>query len=128
MPGLDGTGPVGYGPITGRRGGYCRSGTPLRRAFYRAEPIRRGSGIGGFGRGFRWQYLETGLPRWARTSDIDPSFRAEDKAILQKTLEMEVKALEEQLNDLKAYLESLMLDKPDESEEVNSDATLDRSQ
>jgi hypothetical protein len=84
--------------------------------------------MGGFGRGFRWQYLETGLPRWERTSAIDPSFRAEDKAILQKTLEMEVKALEEQLNDVKAYLESLMLDKHDESDEVNPDATLDRSQ
>ncbi|MGZ5503012.1 MAG: DUF5320 domain-containing protein [Halobacteriota archaeon] len=121
MPGLDGTGPVGGGPLTGRRGGYCRSGIPLRRAFYRAGPIRRGSGMGGFGRGFRWQYLETGLPRWERISAIDPSFRAEDKAILQETLEMEVKALEEQLNDVKAYLESLMLDKPDKSEEVNSD-------
>jgi hypothetical protein len=84
--------------------------------------------MGGFGRGFRWQYLETGLPLWARTSAKDPSVRAEGKAILQETLEMEIKALEEQLNDMKAYLESLMLDKPDKSEEVSSDTTLESSE
>jgi Family of unknown function (DUF5320) len=127
MPGLDGTGPVGYGPLTGRRGRYCRSGIPLRRAFYRAGPIRQGSGMRGSGRGFRWQYLETGLPLWARTSAKDPSFPADDKAILQKSLELEVKALEEQLNDVKAYLESLKL-KDKESEEVNSDTTLESSE
>ncbi len=128
MSGFDGTGPSGYGPLSGRRGGHCRSGLPLRRAFYRAGPIRRGAGMGGFGRGFRWQYLETGLPRWERTSVIDPSFLTEDKDILQETLEMEVKALEEQLNDVKAYLESLKLDKPDKSEEVNPDATSERGE
>jgi Family of unknown function (DUF5320) len=127
MPGLDGTGPGGYGPQTGRRGGYCRGGLPLRRAFYRAGPVRRGSGMGGVGRGFRWQYLETGLPRWARTSAIDPSVRAEEKAVLQNSLELEVKALEEQLSDMKAYLESLKL-KDEESEEVNSDADLESSE
>jgi Family of unknown function (DUF5320) len=126
MPGLDRTGPLGYGPMSGRRGGYCRSGIPLRRSFYRAGPVR-GSGMGGYGRGFRRQYLETGLPRWARTSEIDPSVRAEDKAIPQETLELEVKALEEQLNEMKAYLESLKL-KDEESEKVNSDTTLERSE
>ena len=49
-------------------------------------------------------------------------------AALQTALEQEVKALEEQLNDVKAYLESLILEKRDESAEVNSDTTLDRSE
>src|SRR5665647_839245 len=126
MPGLDGTGPLGHGSLSGRRGGYCRNSIPLRRAFNEAGPIRRGTGMGGFGRGFRRQYLETGLPRWARTSAMDPPFRTEDRAALQTALEQEVKALEEQLNDVKAYLESLIREKRDESAEVNSDTTLDR--
>ena len=71
MPGFDGTGPLGDGPSSGRRDGRCRDSIALKRAFYGAEPIRRGSGMGGFGRGYRWQYLETGLPRSARTLEAD---------------------------------------------------------
>ncbi len=52
MPGFDGTGPSGYGPLSGRRGGRCRGSFALRRGDG-AEPIRRGSGIGEFGRGYR---------------------------------------------------------------------------
>jgi|SRR5665647_720187 hypothetical protein len=126
MPGLDRTGPLGYGPQSGRRGGYCRNSIPLRRALFEAGPIRRGSGMGGFGRGFRRQYLETGLPRWARSLGTSTPSQTEDRAALQTALEREVKALEEQLNDVKAYLESLIREKSDESEEVNSDTTLDR--
>jgi hypothetical protein len=59
---------------------------------------------------------------------MDPPFRTEDRAALQTALEQEVKALEEQLNDVKAYLESLIREKRDESAEVNSDTTLDRSE
>jgi Family of unknown function (DUF5320) len=128
MPGFDGTGPLGYGPLSGRRGGYCRGSVALRRGFYGAEPIRRGSGMGGFGRGYRWQYLETRLPRWARTLGTGTPSQAEDRAALQAALEREVKALEEQLSDVKAYLESLILEKRDESEDANVDPTLDRSQ
>jgi Family of unknown function (DUF5320) len=82
--------------------------------------------MGGFGRGFRRQYLETGLPRWARSLGTSTPSQTEDRAALQTALEREVKALEEQLNDVKAYLESLIREKSDESEEVNSDTTLDR--
>jgi hypothetical protein len=128
MPGFDGTGPVGYGPLSGRRGGRCRGSIAFRRGFYGAWPIRRGSGLGGFGRGYRWQYLETGLPRWARTLETDEPFRTEDRAALQIALEREAKALEEELNEVKAYLKSLKVENHKESEEANADATLDRSQ
>jgi len=128
MPGLDRTGPLGNGALSGRRGGNCGSGIPLRRAFYGDGPIRRGSGMGGFGRGFRWQYIETGLPRWVSTPAMDPPLQTEDKAALKTALELEVKALEEQLNDVKAYLKSLKLETRDESEEVNLDTTLERSE
>ncbi|MGZ4864835.1 MAG: DUF5320 domain-containing protein [Halobacteriota archaeon] len=126
MPGLDRTGPSGYDPLNGRRGGYCRGSIPLRRAFYESGSVRQGSGMGGFGRGFRWQYLETGQPRWARTSAKDPSVRAEETVILPNSLEREVEGLEEQLNDVKAYLESLKLATRGDSEGVTSDTTLER--
>lgn len=47
MPGGDGTGPMGYGPMTGRAAGFC-AGSPV--------PGYRNAGRGGFwgrGRGFR---------------------------------------------------------------------------
>ncbi len=128
MPSLDGTGPLGYGSLRGRRGGYCRNSIPLRRAFSEAGSIRRGSGMGGFGRGFRWQYLETGQPRWTRTLGTGMSSQTEDMAALQTELEQEVKALEEQLNDVKSCLESLKLETSDESEEINSDTVLEKSE
>jgi hypothetical protein len=128
MPGFDGTGPLGDSPLSGRRGGRCRGSIALRRASYGAEPIRRGSGRGGFGRGFRRQYLETGLPRWARTLETDASSRTGDRAAMLTELERTARALEEELNDVKTRLESLKLKNREESEEVNEDQTLDRSQ
>ncbi len=68
MPGGDGTGPMGMGPMTGRAAGYCAGyGMPGY-----ANPIPgRGFGMGwgrGGGRGWRWRhwYYATGLPGWAR--------------------------------------------------------------
>jgi hypothetical protein len=43
-------------------------------------------------------------------------------------LERTARALEEELKDVKARLESLKLENHEESEEVNADPTLDRSQ
>ena len=43
MPGLDGTGPLGSDPLTGRGLGPCGRGLAFRR---------------GFGRGFSWRYVE----------------------------------------------------------------------
>ncbi len=84
--------------------------------------------MGGFGRGYRWQYLETGLPRWARTLETDAPSRTGDTAALLTALERTARALAEELNDVKARLESLKLENREESEEVNVDPTLDRSQ
>lgn len=60
MPGFNGTGPLGAGPMTGRGRGYCMSyivpDTGFTPGFCR----------GGGGRGRRYWYNATGLPRWAR--------------------------------------------------------------
>ncbi|MEJ2705619.1 MAG: DUF5320 domain-containing protein [Sedimentisphaerales bacterium] len=69
MPGGDGTGPAGVGPMTGRAVGFCAGhGVPGY-----MNPVG-GRGYWGWGRGFRgggrgWRnrYYATGLPRWART-------------------------------------------------------------
>ena len=70
MPGGDGTGPGGMGPMTGRAAGFC--------AGYQVpgymNPIG-GRGYWGWGRGFRgggrgrrnWYYA-TGLPGWQRAA------------------------------------------------------------
>ena len=55
MPGFNGTGPWGQGPMTGGGRGYCNPGygTAYGRGFGRGRGFRRGSGPGyGRGRGF----------------------------------------------------------------------------
>ncbi len=49
MPGFDGGGPAGEGPMTGWGRGYCNPGN----AGYGGPVPRRGYGGMGFGRGFR---------------------------------------------------------------------------
>lgn len=56
MPYRDGTGPMGYGPLTGRGMSPCRRGVGFSRGYGRGF----GSGFGrGFGRGYGmmgWEY------------------------------------------------------------------------
>lgn len=70
MPGGDGTGPAGMGPMTGRAAGYCAGyGVP---GF--TNPVGgggywgfgRGRGGGGGGRGWRNRFFATGLTGWQR--------------------------------------------------------------
>ncbi|MGI6114460.1 MAG: DUF5320 domain-containing protein, partial [Mahellales bacterium] len=62
MPGGDGTGPMGMGPMTGRGAGFC--------AGFQVPGYMNptgGWGIGsGRGRGFRRKYYLTGMPGWVR--------------------------------------------------------------
>ena len=58
MPGFDGTGPAGMGPMTGWGRGLCGS-----RGYYGAGPRFWGYGRGG-GRGWRHRYWATGMPGW----------------------------------------------------------------
>ena len=73
MPGGNGTGPMGMGPMTGRAAGYCAGNSVP--GYVNPGP-GRGFGMG-FGRGFRgrgggggWgrrnQFYATGMPGWAR--------------------------------------------------------------
>ena len=117
MPHGDRTGPVGAGPMTGRRMGYCigfdRPGSmnPGRGFGF---GMGRGGGFGGRGRGWRNQYWTTGLPGWARggqfyspgaysaafTDEIPP----EDEL---KSLKSQYKFLERDMSDLKKRIDEL---------------------
>ncbi len=74
MPGGDGTGPAGMGPMTGRAAGFCVGyAAPGYANFvggcgYWGRGMGRGRGFGvqGGGRGWRNQFYATGLPGWAR--------------------------------------------------------------
>jgi len=75
MPGGDGTGPAGLGPMTGRAAGYC-AGYPAPGYM---NPVGgrgfRGWGRGrGGGRGWRNQFYATGLTGWQRAAMGWPAF------------------------------------------------------
>jgi len=81
MPGMDRTGPLGQGPLTGRGLGLCRAGAGLRR---------------GFGRGFR---------RFAMvpTQTVELT-QVDEKKILEqelKEIELEKQEIEKRLKELK---------------------------
>ena len=110
MPGFDGTGPAGGGPMTGWARGYCNSG-----ASYGIERLRSRRGVGfgyGRGRGYRNMFWQTGLPRRARRrSDWSGPYREpyhsreEEVRMLQEEAEAlkdDLNAIERRMNDLEA--------------------------
>jgi len=74
MPGQDGTGPLGYGPLTGRGLGPCGCG------------MRRG-----FSRGFGWRYT---LPTTLTKEEQKKILEAELKEIEAEKQEIEAKLKE----------------------------------
>ena len=118
MPGGNGTGPLGAGPMTGRAAGYCAGyGTPgylnpaggrFGGGFGRG---RGGWGGGGFGRGFRNMFYATGLPGWARYGYggyVPPAAGADEKQVLTGQAD----ALRAQLDNIQKRLEQLESDGP----------------
>ena len=98
MPNLNGTGPQGQGPMTGRAMGYCAensTGVSANSNFGLGRGLRRGGGKGagmagrgqgGLGRGFRWKQVE-----------ITPEEE-------QNLLKNELKALESETENIKKRL------------------------
>jgi len=80
MPRGDGTGPAGFGPMTGRAAGYC-AGYSVP-GYMNPIPGRgywgRGRGYWGRGggRGYRNGYYATGFSRWARVGMGYPAWGA----------------------------------------------------
>ena len=100
MPGGDRTGPVGFGPRTGRGMGYC-SGYPA--PGYANAGFGFGRGFGG-GRGGRRGWIAT-YPYGAPAPYVPPAAPSleEEAAYLEEA----ARNLEEELNSIKARIESL---------------------
>ncbi len=98
MPGRDGTGPAGMGPMTGRGMGRC-TGTAT------AGNPRPWCGAGGHGHGHRNMYHATGLPGTLRSDRAEPDAVKvlDDKELLEQQAEF----LENQLEEVKENLKRL---------------------
>lgn len=107
MPGGDRTGPMGYGPLTGRGMGYCASPGGRRRGFQHLRDLGAPTRLGG--RGWRHRYFATGLFGWERADQPPPSggrgrfspwTAADDLALLEDRearLEAELKLVRERM-------------------------------
>ncbi len=84
MPGMDGTGPAGDGPLTGRGLGQCGMGRACRSGFGR-----------GFGRGF-------GFRRWFGMRNAEPVALSKDEE--RKILEAELKEIEAEKAEIEKRL------------------------
>lgn len=99
MPGGDGTGPVGMGPMTGRRAGYCTGSptpgytNPGGRGFW-------GRGRGG-GRGWRHWFHATGLPFWARFGGYATPQQQPNREMEKQALQGRADALQSELDSIK---------------------------
>ncbi len=106
MPGFDGTGPQGLGPMTGGARGYCAQ--PVERGWSRPFGRRffgRGAGRGG-GRGWRNWYYTTGLPGWARAG-YGPYIQEPTPEEEVDILKQEAQGLKQELEDIQSRISTL---------------------
>lgn len=110
MPGFDGTGPRGFGPMTGWGRGYCPEPAGYVRPRYRIFAGYWGGG----GRGWRNRYWATGVPGgawWGIPAQFKPELtKQEEMEILQE----EAKILERQLEYVKKDINKLKQSKTEE--------------
>jgi hypothetical protein len=100
MPYGDGTGPLGFGPRTGRRAGFC--GGYSVPGYLNDTVPRRGFGFRGRGRLYYDPYVRTpyGVPPASNSVNLTAE---EQKRVLEeelKELELEKEALEKRLKVL----------------------------
>jgi hypothetical protein len=141
MPRGDGTGPAGFGPMSGRGAGYCAGypvpgyANPFPRGFRgRGRGFRFfGRGRGFYGRGRRffaapyWESMPywAGAPYWARGAypfepapdyydDYNPDDEAKALSREAELLKKELKAIEERLSELEEKKEDLGKDRDED--------------
>ena len=118
MPGGDGTGPMGMGPMTGGGRGYCAG---YSRPGYANFVPERGQGFGlgrgwgrGFGRGFggygaAYPYGAYAAPYYPNpyggypyASEVTPKQEADMLRDQAKAMQEEIKAVNERINELES--------------------------
>ncbi len=101
MPRGDGTGPMGAGPMTGRRAGRCACAGYDAPGFANPMP-RRGLGFRGGGRGFRNMFYATGLPGWQRFGYVPPTPQQENDALKAQaeSLKQELDAINKRIEEM----------------------------
>jgi hypothetical protein len=111
MPGGDGTGPIGRGPMTGRAIGFCAGySTPGY-----ANPVyRRGLGRG-FGRGIGRGFWSRGRGFWWRGEYPEfPSrniYRNQSREEEKKYLEEMIIDLEQEIKDIRSRIQEISKEK-----------------
>ncbi len=106
MPRGDGTGPAGFGPMTGRGAGYCagyQSAGFMNPLFGRGFGCGWGRGGGGFGR--RNRFYATGLTGWQRAAMGAPPYPPAFAPYFSR--EQQVDALRSQAGYLEQELEAI---------------------
>lgn len=95
MPRFDGTGPMGRGSMTGRGAGFCAypgHGTRIQNGAYL-----------GYGRGFRRQSYQTGLPGYLRSDYWGDGLGINEKTYLadqEILLSQQLKLVKERLAEM----------------------------
>jgi len=113
MPGGDGTGPLGMGPMSGRAAGFC-AGFPVpgytnpvggRGFFGRGRGFR---GRGG-GRGWRNRFYATGVPGWARAGYSFAAAPSPEQEL--EGLKQQAQYLKNSLDDINKQIDELQKEK-----------------
>ena len=111
MPGGDGTGPMGMGPMTGRAAGYC-AGYPVPgymnpipgrgRGFGFGRGWGRGRGRGRFGYAPMWGYPYGAAPYYG-DPDVPELTPQQEAEMLKK----EAKAMQDEINSINRRISEL---------------------
>lgn len=112
MPGFDGTGPMGMGPMTGGGRGLCNPSAPYGRPYFSGGFGPWFGGGRGRGKGYRHGYWATGLPGWMRFGPAGPSgypggYQWGSPPVSPYTKEQETAFLKDQAAALKEELEAI---------------------
>ena len=115
MPGGDRTGPLGFGPRTGRAAGYCAGypnpgymspGPGFGRGFGRGWGRGFGRGFWGRGRGFWWRGY--GDPYYYRPQPYNMGLNSQPSKDEEKSyLEEMIKDLEEEIKHIRDRIQEL---------------------
>jgi len=114
MPGGDGTGPRGMGPMTGRGMGFCAvpatqgySNTGSGQGYGRGFGKSRAFGGCGGGRGWRNMFYATGLPGWMRSGTYPAHGYNLDPETEKQALKSQAESLQSQLDLINRRLAGL---------------------